>query len=135
VTVTVQGGQIVRIEPDGPWAGSASDDQIESRIGHALTAALSDIVESQGRALEGCPYLLAVLHQAGAALPFPLPAMDPPGPAPTPPPAPAPSDPARPAWTPPPGWRAAVNDSGRSPAGPPAVPAPRAHVPTTNPDW
>jgi hypothetical protein len=137
VTVTVQGGQIVRIEPDGPWAASASDDRIQSGVGHALTAALGDIVESQGRALEGCPYLLAVLQRAGAALPFTLPAMDPPGPAPPPPPAPGPPGAARPAWAPPPGWRAAVDDPARSPAAPPApaVPAPRARVPTTNPDW
>lgn len=134
VTVTVQGGQIVQIEPEESWAASASDSQIQSGVGRALSAALGDLVESPGRALEGCPYLLAVLHRAGAALPFTLPAMDPPGQAP-PTPAPGPADAARPAWTPPPAWRAAMDAPGRSPAGPPVAPAPRAPVPTTNPDW
>lgn len=59
--VTVAGGQLVAIDLDPDWLRTATSQDIERHIGHALRAALSMIATLPERALEGCPDLAALL--------------------------------------------------------------------------
>lgn len=74
VVVTIAGGQPVGLELDPEWLRTATSQDLERHIGHALRAALARIATLPERALEGCPDLQALL--SGSPL-FQLTAPDP----------------------------------------------------------
>jgi DNA-binding protein YbaB len=62
--ITVAGGQIVSLDLDPAWLPTATSQDLERHIGHALRAALAMIAALPERALEGCPDLAALLSGA-----------------------------------------------------------------------
>lgn len=133
VTVTVRGGSIVAVDSGRAWRETVGDQDLERHLDEALRAALSLIATTPQQALDGCPYLLALLATNPAALPFRLPETAlPPSSAAQPahsPSAdlPAPADPDRSMWSPP----AGCNPTSAPPAGRAARPA----ADPTNFDW
>jgi DNA-binding protein YbaB len=62
--VTVAGGQLLSLELDPDWLRTATSQDLERHIGHALRAALAMIAALPERALEGCPDLQALLARS-----------------------------------------------------------------------
>jgi hypothetical protein len=67
VTVTVRGGNVVAIELDRAWPDAVGDADLERHLTEGLRAALALIASTPQQALDGCPYLLALLTIAPAA--------------------------------------------------------------------
>ncbi|MGH8967486.1 MAG: hypothetical protein ACRDXB_19455 [Actinomycetes bacterium] len=62
---TIAGGQLVRLDLDPEWLRTATAQDLERHIAHALRAALDRIATLPERALEGCPDLQSLLSTTG----------------------------------------------------------------------